>query len=352
MSGDALDAVGVTQRELLMEMRDDIRALRSAVDSVARDQALSVERRASMQRVADTITARLDSHEKAILDLQRWRDEAAGAIRLARWALGAGREPPRLGPDGAPDRGAHLPRRHPSRPLKEPAMAERKSRYRGLTTDGHGPDEHGLGALASPDDPRDVAIEDHPGYATVLAAAFPPTRLEPNTPPISNQGATPMCVAYSSANDQGHMDRPESGAFPAYDRKKFVAAIGGGPNGAYVRSALARRLHFGYPLVATPDKAAAHQISAYYRVPLNGGVVVVGPWYHSWFHPAASGKLPPPDYVVGGHAWWLRGWNDNAQAFRGRNSWGGGWGMGGDFLLPYAYLPRMQEVWRTLDRGA
>jgi hypothetical protein len=35
-------------------MREDIRALRSAV------------------------TARLDSHEKAILDLQRWRDEAAG----------------------------------------------------------------------------------------------------------------------------------------------------------------------------------------------------------------------------------------------------------------------------------
>ncbi len=32
-----------------MEMRDDIRALRSVVDSVARDPALSVERRASMQ---------------------------------------------------------------------------------------------------------------------------------------------------------------------------------------------------------------------------------------------------------------------------------------------------------------
>jgi hypothetical protein len=72
------------QRELLTEMRDDIRALGSALDAVARDQALSVERRASMQRVADTITARLDSLEKAMLDLQRWRDEAAGAIRLAR----------------------------------------------------------------------------------------------------------------------------------------------------------------------------------------------------------------------------------------------------------------------------
>ena len=89
MSGDEPGVIGITQRELLMEMRDDIRALRSVVDSVARDQALSVERRASMQRVADTITARLDSHEQAILDLQRWRDEAAGAIRLARWALGA-----------------------------------------------------------------------------------------------------------------------------------------------------------------------------------------------------------------------------------------------------------------------
>jgi len=55
--------IGITQLERFMELRDDIRALRSVVDSVTRDQALSVERRASMQRVADTITARLDSHE-------------------------------------------------------------------------------------------------------------------------------------------------------------------------------------------------------------------------------------------------------------------------------------------------
>ena len=53
MSGDGSDVIGITQRELLMEMRDDIRALRSVVDSVARDQALSVERWASMERVAE-----------------------------------------------------------------------------------------------------------------------------------------------------------------------------------------------------------------------------------------------------------------------------------------------------------
>lgn len=89
MGGDDSGVIGITQRELLVEMRDEIRALRSVVDSVARDQALSIERRSAMQRVADTITGRLDSHEKAVLELQRWRDEAAGAIRLARWALGA-----------------------------------------------------------------------------------------------------------------------------------------------------------------------------------------------------------------------------------------------------------------------
>jgi len=33
------------------------------------------------------------------------------------------------------------------------------------------------------------------------------------------------------------------------------------------------------------------------------------------------------------------------------SSWGAGWGLAGDFLLPYAYLARMQEIWRTLDRG-
>lgn len=51
MGGDEPGVTGITQRELLTEMRDDIRALRSAVDAVARDQALSIERPASMQRV-------------------------------------------------------------------------------------------------------------------------------------------------------------------------------------------------------------------------------------------------------------------------------------------------------------
>jgi hypothetical protein len=92
MGADDSSVVAMTQRELLMEMRDEIRALRGAVDSVARDQALSVERRSAMQRVAATITARLDSHEKAILELQRWRRTAPGlpGKRAVEWLRAIG----------------------------------------------------------------------------------------------------------------------------------------------------------------------------------------------------------------------------------------------------------------------
>ena len=39
------DAMGLTQRELLMEMREDIKGLKASVDAIAKDQALGVERR-------------------------------------------------------------------------------------------------------------------------------------------------------------------------------------------------------------------------------------------------------------------------------------------------------------------
>ena len=89
MGGDELGLTGITQRELLLEMREDIRGLKATVDAIARDQALGVERRANMQRSADGILSRLDQHDRELDDLRRWRDRADGAMVLARWALGA-----------------------------------------------------------------------------------------------------------------------------------------------------------------------------------------------------------------------------------------------------------------------
>lgn len=89
MSGDGSDVVGITQRELLLEMRAGLEKLNEKVDTLAKDAALGVERRANMQRSADAIYMRLDSHERELDELRRWRDRADGAMVLARWALGA-----------------------------------------------------------------------------------------------------------------------------------------------------------------------------------------------------------------------------------------------------------------------
>lgn len=89
MTGDGSDVVGITQRELLLEMRADLKTLTATVDSIAKDQALGVERRASMQRSADSIYARLDGHDRDLDRMAAWQNRADGALVLARWALGA-----------------------------------------------------------------------------------------------------------------------------------------------------------------------------------------------------------------------------------------------------------------------
>jgi C1A family cysteine protease len=56
---------------------------------------------------------------------------------------------------------------------------------------------------------------------------------------------------------------------------------------------------------------------------------------------AKTGVLNLPtssEQVVGGHAVMAVGYDDTAQRFIIRNSWGTGWGMKGYFTMPYAYL--------------
>lgn len=56
---------------------------------------------------------------------------------------------------------------------------------------------------------------------------------------------------------------------------------------------------------------------------------------------AKSGIVPMPfstETLLGGHAVMAVGYDDASQRFLVRNSWGTGWGMGGYFTIPYAYL--------------
>lgn len=56
---------------------------------------------------------------------------------------------------------------------------------------------------------------------------------------------------------------------------------------------------------------------------------------------AKTGIVPMPgssEKSIGGHAVMCVGYDDASQMFIVRNSWGPGWGLGGYFKIPYAYL--------------
>lgn len=220
----------------------------------------------------------------------------------------------------------------------------------------HGP-HYGIGAIQSPPDERDFPV------AELLAAAapvvLPPSYIVPHRPPVLNQHATPMCVAYSSASIKAYEDRTDvtPPRWFDFDEPAFFRLIGGGPNGAIGRVALDRLLHYGYPTHSGGD-AAQHKIKAYYAVPKTpdaiktaihalGEVLLMTPWFHSWFHPV-MGVLPAPDYSVGGHAIVGDGWS--TAGLRLRNSWGKTWGLGGDGIMPWAYVAHsVWEIWKVVD---
>ena len=213
----------------------------------------------------------------------------------------------------------------------------------------------GLGALESPPDERDFQLE------LDQATPLPPSFTVKRKSPLYDQGQTPMCVAYSGAGEQQAFDLIDQGHTYKWDFALFFRRIGGGPNGAIIRNALAERLHRGYPLLPSNsgNSAAAHRIKAYYAVPktvdaikralVQYGVLVIGtPWFNSWFHPDAHGNLPPADYVVGGHAIDVVGYD--AMGLWLRNSWGGSWGVKGECRMPWpAVLHSVREVWRATD---
>ena len=66
---------------------------------------------------------------------------------------------------------------------------------------------------------------------------------------------------------------------------------------------------------------------------------------------AQTGVVPMPDpseSLLGGHAVLCIGYDDDADTFLMRNSWGDGWGMGGNFTLPQGYLASpdlAQDFW-------
>ncbi len=226
-----------------------------------------------------------------------------------------------------------------------------------LPTGPAGP-TYGLGAIQSPPDENDWPID-----ALYASAGIDPVSAAPASyvvpapyPPILDQGNTTRCVAFAQALIKGYEDLRDTG--PAdFDEQAFFVAIGGGPNGAIVRVALAELLSTGYPVVNL-GQAAKHKIAAYYAVPVDeaaiksailsfGPVSIALPWYNTWFRPI-NGVLPAPVGDAGGHDISGIGWD--SRGLRLRNSWGSSYGLLGDVYMPWSYLSRVWEVWKAIDQ--
>jgi hypothetical protein len=221
----------------------------------------------------------------------------------------------------------------------------------------------GLGALPDDPDPRDFGLDrlyEDEGREPTLLDALPTTYVVPglSSLPVLNQGSSPECVAYSSSAMKRWQDRRDQLHYYDFAEHPFFVAIGGTAAGAQVRWAMDRMLHVGYPLASSAPNPGQHKIAAYYAVPATatalrqaivdfGPVVISTAWFRSWFHPTPAGVLPDPDVEVGGHAILAVGWSGDM--LRLRNSWGAGWGAGGDCFLPDAYLGRVRTGWKAID---
>ncbi|HTR71874.1 MAG TPA: C1 family peptidase [Mycobacteriales bacterium] len=233
-------------------------------------------------------------------------------------------------------------------------------------------DERLLGAYPSHPDHRDYKVEEHLDMAAPLPRRFVLSLLAP----VLNQGNTGRCVAFSGTGARQQEERSD-GDWPSgwppldeewlYTHAEAIDGLPGPPNdqrGTTVRAALNVLLKQGQPLTGKPATAPEFKIASYHAVSFAAATIksalaqlkvpiwIATSWYGNWFKPV-NGVLPKPvGSVVGGHARFIFGWDDNVAggSFLVRNSWGAAWGSNGNSYDPYAgCLHAMHDAWTTAD---
>ena len=89
MSSEQPGVTGLTQRELLLEMREDIRGSRRPSTRSREPRRSASSGGPACSGAPDSIYARLDGHDRDLDRMLVWQNRADGALVLARWALGA-----------------------------------------------------------------------------------------------------------------------------------------------------------------------------------------------------------------------------------------------------------------------
>jgi C1A family cysteine protease len=213
--------------------------------------------------------------------------------------------------------------------------------------------------------------------AATLRALPPRADLQPDCPPVYDQGALGSCTAQALAAalqfDQGRQGQRDaftpSRLFIYYNERAIEGTIEEDA-GAMLRDGIKSVAKQGAPhetvwpylipkFRARPPAAAyrdgqRHQALLYQRVPrlleqmqgclAEGYPFVFGFSVYESFESATvatTGAVPMPrprEALLGGHAVLAVGYDEPSQRFLVRNSWGPGWGRGGYFTMPYEYL--------------
>lgn len=212
-----------------------------------------------------------------------------------------------------------------------------------------------------------------------IAKALPPkVDLSNGFPPCYNQGALGSCTANAIAGALQFLERKEGEAAPVMPSRLFIyyneRALEGSvesDSGAQIRDGIKTVVKKGFCSEALwpydikrfatkpPERcyreALKEQVTQYLRldhdsqVPLltclaSGFPFVFGFSVYESFESASvanTGVVPMPrlgERVLGGHAVVACGYDMTSSRFVVRNSWGGKWGKGGYFTMPFAYL--------------
>jgi C1A family cysteine protease len=213
--------------------------------------------------------------------------------------------------------------------------------------------------------------------APVLRALPPKQDLREACPPVYDQGQLGSCTGNAIAGAI-HFDRMKQKLKPAftpsrlfiYYNERVMEGTVESDSGAQIRDGIKSVSHLGdcpepdYPYdiskFAQRPSAKAYKDALKYKavsysrlVPVlnqlqgclaSGYPFVFGFTVYESFESqevANTGVVPMPassEQVLGGHAVLAVGYDDAAQRFIVRNSWGTDWGQQGYFTMPYAYL--------------
>lgn len=240
-------------------------------------------------------------------------------------------------------------------------------------------------------DHRDFGVRAFPFGATSTETLPPVMDLEPWCGPVKDQKDLGACTAFAGCGMREFLFRVTdyrsdlsqapvlSPMFLYYMERKEDGSLSDGDTGSSGRTSCKAMNTYGVCLeiedqyspsnfdIAPTDQqisvALKAKSGAYHRLHtvqdmrsclVSRYVFVVGFMVYESFETkiGSDGVMPMPakgaEAVLGGHEVLFIGYDDSKQAFKVRNSWGAGWGQGGNFWFPYQAVADqdiLQDAW-------